>query len=149
MFELILFTLFCNIFKKIKSKKLLKQIGKETKRKNISSRPAAARDPSMQVHHPYGDQETSDSCKFSVVPSMHLAKHSSQRMNDTICLAPCPPLFFNPTSNTRETVGCESLWKEDIQRKPVYGTNELIHKTEIVTDVANKLMVTKGVRGGG
>ena len=57
--------------------------------------------------------------------------------------------FFNPTCTTREKVGCESSWKEDIQRKPVYGTNELIHKIEIVTDVANKLMVTKGVRGGG
>ena len=36
--------------------------------------PAAARDPSMQVHHPYGAQGTSESCKFSVVPSHALSK---------------------------------------------------------------------------
>ena len=75
MFELNLFTLFCNVFKKIKSKKFLKQIGKEKKKeKIICSRPAAARDPSMQVHHPYGDQGASESCKFSVVPSHALSK---------------------------------------------------------------------------
>ena len=28
------------------------------------------------------------------------------------------------------------------------GTNEQIYKTEIVTDVENKLMVTRGERGG-
>lgn len=62
------------MFKKIKNKKFLKQIGKEKKRKIICSRPAAARDPSMQVHHPYGDQGTSESCKFSVVLSHALSK---------------------------------------------------------------------------
>lgn len=36
MFELTLFTLFCNMFKKIKSKKILKQIGKEKKEKSYA-----------------------------------------------------------------------------------------------------------------
>ena len=30
-----------------------------------------------------------------------------------------------------------------------YDTNELIDKTEIDSDIENKLMVTKGERGGG
>ena len=30
-----------------------------------------------------------------------------------------------------------------------YGTNELIYKTEIDSKIENKLMVTKGERGGG
>ena len=97
MFELILFTLSCSMFKKIKSKKSLKQIGKEKKKEKSYALGLLQQEihlcrfiTLMEI------KEQVTAANFLQCQAMHLAKHSSQRMNDTICLAPCPPLFLTP-----------------------------------------------------